>query len=158
MNAIDAVLVNLQETRRRSILVWRSLPDEWLGWRPDKGALSFGEMIRHVWSGTYFYHQIVRNNGSAQSEIPEPSFKKEPIVSVEREIMMAEPIFQSFLDYVRSLDEAELGTRVIDRSDVGYQRLLGDMLLRIAYHDSVHTGQFLQYMRMIGLERPQIWD
>ncbi|TKI84551.1 DinB family protein, partial [Bacillus wiedmannii] len=27
-----------------------------------------------------------------------------------------------------------------------------------AYHDAVHAGQFLQYLRMINLERPLIWD
>lgn len=35
---------------------------------------------------------------------------------------------------------------------------LGDYLNRIAYHESVHTGQILSYLRTIGIDRPQIWD
>jgi uncharacterized damage-inducible protein DinB len=157
MNAVDAIVFNLQETRRRSVLLWRSLPDQWLHWRPDKDAMSFGEMIRHVWAGSHGYHLIVLNNGSLK-EKPQLPYDQIPVTSVEEEITLSEPYFNSFLDYVKSLQPEELTSRIIDRSDVGYRRPLGDFLLRIAYHDSVHTGQFLQYMRMLGLERPMIWD
>lgn len=30
--------------------------------------------------------------------------------------------------------------------------------MRIAYHEAVHTGQLLNYMRNMGVERPDIWD
>lgn len=157
MNAIDLCMWNLQETRRRSILLWRSLPDCWITWRPDEEAMSFGEMIRHVWSCSYYYHKVLQNNGSVLLDMKAP-FEPEPILSIEREIEMAQPYFEDFIDYVHNLSNEELATRLIDRSDVGYQRYVGDMLLRIAYHDAVHTGQFLQYMRMAGLDRPMIWD
>ncbi|MGD8188440.1 DinB family protein [Brevibacillus ginsengisoli] len=157
MNAIDLSILNLKETRRRSIKLWRSLPDSWLTWRPDKEAMSFGEMIRHVWSGSYYYHMVLINNGSLQTQIP-PPFEEEPILSVESEIELAEPYFDDFIAYVQSLTAEELESRLIDQSDVDYQRYVGDMLLRIAYHDAVHAGQFLQHMRMVNLERPLIWD
>jgi hypothetical protein len=97
MNAIDAILLNLQETRRRSIKAWRALPDEWLSWRPDEAAMTFGEMIRHVWSGSYYYHQIIRNNGSLSKETSEPApFEQFPIVSVEEEISLSAPNFKPF--------------------------------------------------------------
>ena len=85
-------------------------------------------------------------------------YETEPIATVEREIELSEPYFNSFISYVEGLTSDELATRIINRSDVGVIRTLGDMLLRIAYHDSVHVGQFLQYMRMVGLERPNTWD
>ena len=156
MNAIDLCVLNLRETRRRSIKLWRSLPDNWLNWRPDQGAMSFGELIRHVWGCSYYYHMILKNNGSIKTT-PAP-FEQEPVISVEKEIELSEPYFNDFIQYVQNLNPEELEQRLIDRSDVGYQRYLGDMLLRIAYHDSVHAGQFLQYLRMAGLDRPMIWD
>lgn len=155
--AVDAIVWNLQETRRRSIKLWRSLPDEQLSWRPDPEAMSFGEMIRHVWTASHSYHLILLNNGSLKEE-PQYPFDHVPIESVEKEIEMSQPYFDDFIRYVSSITEEELETRDIDRSDAGYIRKLGDMLLRIAYHDSVHAGQFLQYMRMAGLQRPKIWD
>ncbi len=157
MNAIDLSVLNLQETRRRSIKLWQSLPDNWINWRPDKEAMSFGEMIRHVWGGSFRYHMVLKNNGSLDPKIPTP-FADEPFISIEKEIELSKPYFDDFISYVQSLNTEELTTRMIDRSDVGYQRYLGDMLIRIAYHDAVHTGQFLQYLRMIGLDRPMIWD
>jgi len=70
MNAIDLSILNLKETRRRSIILWRSLPDSWIDWRPDKEALSFGEMIRHVWSASFYYHMVLKNSGSVKTETP----------------------------------------------------------------------------------------
>ncbi|MEK5522861.1 hypothetical protein B5V89_18975 [Heyndrickxia sporothermodurans] len=157
MNSIELSILNLQETRRRSIKLWRSLPDSWIEWQPDKDAMSFGEMIRHVWTSSYYYHLMLEKNGSIKEEAP-ASFDEEPIISIEKEIELSKPYFDNFISYVQSLSTDELKNRLIDRSDVGYQRYLGDMLLRIAYHDGVHAGQFLQYLRMIGLERPLIWD
>lgn len=157
MNAIDVSVLNLKETRRRSIKLWRSLPDSLIAWRPDNEAMSFGEMIRHVWSAGDGYHMILKHNGSLKKEMHRP-YDDEPIISVEKEIELSQPYFDDFIEYVQSISVEELDSRLIDRSDVGYQRYLGDMLLRIAYHDAVHAGQFLQYLRMVNIERPLIWD
>ncbi|KXY31014.1 DinB family protein [Bacillus sp. FSL K6-0067] len=157
MNAIELCILNLKETRRRSIKLWRSLPDSLLSWKPDNEAMTFGEMIRHVWSASFHYHMLLRNNGSIKTDVHTP-YDEEPITSVEEEIELSQLYFSDFIEYVESISTEELESRLIDRSDVGYQRYLGDMLLRIAYHDAVHTGQFLQYLRMVELERPLIWD
>ncbi|MDP5275747.1 DinB family protein [Chengkuizengella axinellae] len=157
MNTMDLAVLNLKESRRRSIKLWTSLPDEWINWKPDHKAMSFGEMIRHVWGGSYGYHNILMNNGSLKDVTPRP-YDHEPIISVRREIELSKPYFEKFIEYIQNLSSEELNTRLIDRSDVGYERYLGDMLLRIAYHDAVHAGQFLQYLRMLGLDRPSIWD
>ena len=53
MNAIDLSILNLKETRRRSENYGILLPDNFLNWKPDSEAMSFGEMIRHVWSSTF---------------------------------------------------------------------------------------------------------
>jgi len=155
MNAIDLIILNFNEIRRRSIKAWRSLPDEYLHWRPDPSAFSFGEMIRHVWVSDHEYLRMLQ----AGKSVPDSHLYRDvPIESVEKEIEYARPYRQALLDWIRSLDEKDLEEKIIDRSDKGYKRKLGDMLLRIAYHESVHTGQFLQYMRMLQVKRPNIWD
>jgi hypothetical protein len=55
------------------------------------------------------------------------------------------------------LSDDDLTTVAIDRSDVGYVRKAGDFILRIAYHEAVHAGQMLQYLRMAGGGRPTVW-
>ncbi len=56
------------------------------------------------------------------------------------------------------LDESDLENIKIERKQVGQSNKLGDYLNRIAYHESVHTGQMLDCLRTFGIERPQIWD
>lgn len=62
------------------------------------------------------------------------------------------------MDTIRSYSEEDLKNIKIDRSDSGYIRDLGDMLLRVAYHESVHAGQLLDYLRTAGVDRIGIWD
>lgn len=155
--AKDAIVYNFKETRRRSIKCWRAIPNEMLDWKPDGEAMSFGEMIRHTWTAVYWYHRIFMNGGSLQEEESGP-FDGIPVTAAETEIELSEPYFENFIAYVSGLTDEEIATAMIDRTNVGYRRTLGDMLLRTAYHESVHTGQMLQYMRMAGLDRPKVWD
>ena len=155
MTAQEILVLNLQEVHRRSLNIWRAIPDTQLAWKPDENALGIGEMIRHVWEASETYRRIVAHGGSL--ELPD-HYTDEPISSIESEIAFATPLFEQLLEDIRGFTPADLSTKWIDRSDVGYRRKLGDFLARIAYHESVHAGQLLQYMRMAGIERPNIWD
>lgn len=158
MNATDLLILNFEEVRRRSIKVWRAIPEDKLDWKPDNKAFTCGEMIRHVIEGEFLYHQILIQRGSsALSALPNP-YDTKPFTSIEEELAFAKPYRDEFLSFVKELGKSDLESIRIDRSDVGYVRTLGDMLLRIAYHESVHTGQLLDYMRTMGIERPNIWD
>lgn len=59
---------------------------------------------------------------------------------------------------INGLKESDLENVRIERKEVGQSKKIGDYLNRIAYHESVHTGQILSYLRTIGIDRPQIWD
>jgi uncharacterized damage-inducible protein DinB len=145
---------NLTEVRRRSLIVWKAIPDGQLSYRPDSQALSLGESIRHVWTASGHYAAIIRAGKSLDVIVPG---EDQPIVGVAGELTYAAPAFADLLAFVEALTPADLD-RQIDRSDVGYIRPLGDFLLRVAYHEAVHTGQLLQVMRGAGIERPDVWD
>ena len=81
-----------------------------------------------------------------------------PLISVEKELEFTEPLRKDFLETIRTFKEKDLANITIDRSNVGYVRGLGDMFMRIAYHESVHTGQLLDYLRTAGIPRADIWD
>ncbi|MNV96115.1 hypothetical protein D3C71_1910810 [compost metagenome] len=115
-------------------------------------------MIRHVLEGEFIYHQIlIRRSSKAISSLTNP-FETREFTTVEDELAFARTYREDFLNYVKLLSASDLEGVQIDRSDVGYVRMLGDMLMRIAYHESVHTGQLLDYMRTMGVDRPKIWD
>lgn len=156
MNSIELIILNFNEVRRRSIKVWTSIPQEKLQWKPDDEAMTCLEMIRHVLESEHYYHLAIKNRGSL-SNFDSP-FESQPFTSVTAELEFAEPYRNQFIETIRSCTEKDLTNIKIDRSDSGYIRDLGDMLLRVAYHESVHTGQLLDYLRSAGIPRPLVWD
>jgi len=156
LNSIDLIVLNFNEVRRRSLKVWKSIPKEVYSWRPDINALSCLEMIRHVLEAEHYYHLAIRNQGSVPNF--ESPFANRPLISPEDEIEFAQPFRDDFIETILHFSEDDLSNIKIDRSNVGYIKELGDMLLRIAYHESIHTGQLLDYLRSAGVERADIWD
>ncbi|MEK5236649.1 DinB family protein [Paenibacillus sp. FSL L8-0470] len=159
MNATDLIILNFEEVRRRSIKVWNAIPDEMLNWKPDEHALTCGEIIRHLLQGEFLFHQVlIGRGGKALSNLFNP-FEAKKFISVDDELEFAQPYREEFLKYIQAININDLETIEIDLYDEGgYIRTLGDMLLRIAYHEAVHTGQLLDYMRTMGVDRPKIWD
>lgn len=155
MNSIDLIILNFNEVRRRSVNVWTSIPEEKLKWKPDDEAMNCIEMIRHVLESEHYYHLALINRGSL-SEFISP-FKNRPFTNVNAELG-CKPYRNNFIDTIKSFSEEDLTNIKIDRSDAGYIRDLGDMLLRIAYHESIHTGQLLDYLRTARVPRIRIWD
>ena len=147
---------NFEEVRRRSVKVWQGIPAERLQWKPDAEAMTCIEMVRHVLEGEWLYMQMLRRGGSLESE--ESPFNPRPYTDVAAEIAFAEPYRQEFLKLIGSYTAEELTTRKVERTDKGYVRTAGDFMLRIAYHESVHAGQLLGYLRLMDVPRPNIWD
>jgi uncharacterized damage-inducible protein DinB len=156
MKSIDLIILNFNEVRRRSIKVWTSIPEEKLHWKPDDEAMNCLEMIRHVLESEHYYDLAIRNRGSLS--VFDSPFENQPLTSVNAELEFAEPYRKQFIDTIKSFSEGDLENIKIDRSESGYIRDLGDMLLRVAYHESVHTGQLLDYLRTAGIPRIRIWD
>lgn len=156
MNSVELIILNFIEVRRRSIKVWTAIPQEKLQWKPDDEAMTCLEMIRHVLESEHYYHLAIQNQGSLS--VFDSPFEKQPFSTVNAELEFAEPYRNRFLETIRSFSEKDLANIKIDRSDAGYIRDLGDMLLRVAYHESIHTGQLLDYLRTAGIPRPLVWD
>lgn len=77
---------------------------------------------------------------------------------LEYELDIAKQYREHFLDMIEGLIEQDLEEVMIERHEVGQLKKLGDYLNRIAYHESVHAGQMLSYLRMLEIDRPNIWD
>jgi uncharacterized damage-inducible protein DinB len=156
MKKTDILVINFEEVRRRSLKVWSGIAPENYFWKPDPQALSCIEMVRHVLESEHFYHWIIFNKGAMGNHIS--PWEGKPYTTLEDEVSFAKPYRQEFLDFVRGFTPEELETVEIIRADKNQRRILMDYLLRIAYHEAVHTGQLLGYLRTIGVDRPAIWD
>ncbi|MCG8332191.1 MAG: DinB family protein [Chitinophagales bacterium] len=156
MNSIEIILLNFSEIRRRSIKLWSGIPSEYLDWKPDENAFSIIEMIRHVLEGEHLFHKIIQNRGNL-GNYPSP-WEGLEYTDLENELNFAKTYRDDFLNMIRGLDESDLANVRIERKEVGQSKTLGDYLNRIAYHESVHTGQMLDYLRTAGVDRPKVWD
>lgn len=156
MNSIDIILLNFSEIRRRSLKLWSTIPNEHLYWKPDPEAFSIIEMIRHVLESEHLFHKIVEFRGNL-GDYPSP-WSNLPYSDLTYELQIAGPYRTSFLKMIETFSESDLKQIRIERTEVGQSKVLGDYLNRIAYHESVHTGQMLGYLRTLNLERSLIWD
>jgi uncharacterized damage-inducible protein DinB len=157
MTSSELIILNLEEVRRRSIKLWAGIPEKFYNWQPDQNAMTMIEMVRHVLESEHAYHIIVKNKGSKGDDYRSP-WEDRPYTNIEEEIEFSRPYRQSFLEMIQGFSPEELtGTEII-RVEVGQRRKLGDYLLRIAYHEAVHAGQMLSYMRTLGIDRPRVWD
>lgn len=156
MTQTEIILTNFEEIRRRSIKLWAGLSPEIYFWKPDPDAMNCLEMVRHVLEGEHLFHKIVDNRGNIGDYIS--PWRDKPYTNLQDELNFAKPFRDAFFDTIKSFHPVDFSTIEIIRSERGQRRRLGDYLQRIAYHESVHTGQMLAYFRTLGLERPVIWD
>ena len=156
MNAKELLILNFEEVRRRSIKVWKNISEENLFWKPDPLAMSGFEMIRHVLESENIYHQIILYRGSPGNY--ESPLTGNPYTTIDDELRNAQPYREKFLKMVHSFSLKELDDVYITRKEKNQHRKLADYLLRMAYHESVHTGQLLDYLRTLNAPRAVIWD
>ena len=156
MTQTEIIILNFEEIRRRSIKLWTGITPEIYFWKPDIKAINCLEMVRHVLEGEHLFHIIVNNRGDMGNYIS--PWKDRRYSDLQNELDFAKPFREKFFATIRSFNSGELDLIEIIRSEKGQRRKLGDYLLRIAYHEAVHAGQLLSYLRTLGVERPLIWD
>ncbi len=156
MTQIELILLNFNEIRRRSTKLWNGITPEFYFWQPDANAMTCLEMVRHVLEGEQLFHIIIKNRGNIGDYIS--PWKDREYSNLQDELDFAETFRNLFFETIKSFSSDELDSIEIVRSEKGQRKKLGDYLLRIAYHESVHAGQMLSYLRTLGLDRPLIWD
>ncbi|MGG8495589.1 DinB family protein [Tenacibaculum sp. TC6] len=155
MTQTELILLNLEETRKRSIKLWKALPKKYYDWKPDNQAMSAIQMVRHVLEADYGWNIIINQGDMTNYKTP---WHNKPFISVEEELNFAKPYREKFLNSIRKFSDLELTNIMVTHPGNGEKKLLGKYLLRIGYHEAVHTGQFLSYLRTMEVERPFLWD
>ncbi len=155
MTQTELILLNFEEIRRRSTALWAGLSEEYYHWKPDPDAMSALELIRHVLGADHGWNIIINNGDMSSYQSP---WQGRPYTNLADELEFAEPHRQRFLATVKSFSAADLATVDVTHPGNGRKRKLGDYLMRIGYHEAVHAGQFLSYLRAMGVPRPLIWD
>ena len=156
MTTTESIILNFEEIRRRSIKLWSGLIPEFYHWRPDIKAQSCLGMIRHVLETENFYRLFIVHKGGNADDFLSP-WEDRPLIGLQNELEFATSFRKEFLETIREFTPNELTSIEIVREGKK-PRALCDFLYRCVYHESVHAGQFLSYLRTLGLDRPNIWD
>jgi len=156
MNSIELSILNFKETRRRSVNVWKGISKEYLHWKPDAKAFSCIEMIRHVLEAEHLFHTIIKNKGNLGAY--NSPWKGLEYIDVQHELVFAENYRKEFYEMIENLSQRDLTEIVIRREEVNQIKQLGDYVNRMVYHEAVHIGQLLGYLRTLKIKRPQVWD
>ncbi|WP_073091299.1 DinB family protein [Cyclobacterium lianum] len=155
MTQSELIILNFKEIRRRSMKLWNGLPESHYHWRPDEKAMTAIEMVRHVLQADYGWNIIINNGNMTNYQTP---WKNRPFISLADELEFAEPYRKAFLKTVGQFSDTQLSETEIIHPGNGEKKILGPYLLRIGYHESVHAGQFISYLRTMKIGCPEIWD
>lgn len=157
MNLQEFFLKQKEATRARTRQVFSLLREDHMTWRPVPGALSVGEMLRHMWvsedgtrrvalEGNFAYYEK-RIPGGLGAVIGTPKSLADEIAEIERTHTETLAAAASF-PFERWEEE-----RV--HEGLGFRRKIVVILYGIHDHEGHHRAQLMTYLRMLGTPAPE---
>lgn len=157
MDLKELFLKQKETVRRRTDEVTARLRPEHLAWRPEKGALSVGEMLRHLWVSEEGVRRVALESDFSYYEVRIPQGlpavlgtvgtleeERENLARVHRETL------------------AEVGKFPVERFEeerahqgLEFRRKVYVILLGISEHEIHHRAQLMTYLRMLGSPLPE---
>ncbi len=157
MNLQEFFLKQKEAHRVRTRQVTSLLREEHMNWRPVPGALSVGEMLRHVWvseSGTrraallgdftYYEKRIPNGLGAV---VGTPRALVEELQEIER--VSSETLVEVARFPLKQWDEERV------HEGLGFRRKVAVILFGINDHEVHHRAQLMTYLRMLGTPAPE---
>lgn len=146
-----------EAARKRSREVFALIRAEHMGWKPEKGALSVGETLRHLWTseeGTrrqaleadYSYHEVRMPHGL--------SAVMGTLGTLEEELAHLERVHRETMEAVKA-QPAEVLEQERANEKLGVRRKVYVILFGINEHEVHHRAVLMMYLRMLGAPAPQ---
>jgi uncharacterized damage-inducible protein DinB len=144
--------------RKRTQEVFQLLRPEHLAWSPVKGALSVGEMLRHLWVSEEGVRRVALNGDFTYYEKRVPGGLAAVLGnranSLEDELRQIVRVHEETLAAVRELPEAEWDKERVHEG-LGFRRKVAVILFGINDHEVHHRAQLMTYVRMLGTPAPE---
>lgn len=157
MDLKEFFLKQKEAIRGRTRQVAGLLRPEHFGWRPEKDALTVGEMLRHLWHSEEGVRRVALEGNFAYYEARIPKGLRAVFgtpSTLEEELRHLERVHTETLSAVAAFplerweeDRAHPG--------LGFRRKAGIILLGINEHEIHHRAQLMTYLRMLGAPVPE---
>jgi DinB family protein len=157
MDIQELCLKQKEASRMRTRQVTSLLREDHLIWRPVPGALSIGEMLRHLWVSEQGVRNVALNGDFSYYEKRIPGGLS-AVLGTPRTI--GEEI--ASLESTQTETLAAVAALPLDRWEVervheglGFRRKIAVILFGMNEHEVHHRAQLMTYLRMIGTPAPE---
>jgi hypothetical protein len=136
MNLQEFYVKQREASRVRTRQVMDLLREDHMTWRPVPGALSVGEMLRHMWVSEDGVRRVALDGNFAYYEKRIPEGLNAVIGTpgtLEKEIAQIERVHEG----------------------LGFRRKIAVILFGISDHEVHHRAQLMTYLRMLGRPAPE---
>jgi uncharacterized damage-inducible protein DinB len=154
---MNIYLQNLEQARAKTLHIWNNFPEQYWLWKPDAEAMHFLATVRHTLSAQLWFANLIITKGDV-SKITMPNESELPFTNLEYELQLGQKHTATLYNLIKSFSDDDFNNYIIERTDKPFTMNLGNFLLRAAYHEAHHNGQLLHYLRLLHVDRPNIWD
>jgi uncharacterized damage-inducible protein DinB len=146
--------------RKRTEEVFALLRPEHMTWSPGNGALSIGEMLRHLWVSEEGVRSVALDGNFAYYEKRVPgglaAVLGSPAKSLDEELRQIKRVHVETLAAVRKLPDAMWNEERI-HAGLRFRRSVAVILFGINEHETHHRAQWMTYLRMLGTPAPELF-
>ncbi len=157
MDLKEFFLKHKDAIRRRTHEVTSLVRAEHLGWRPEKDALSVGEMLRHIWVSEEGVRRVALEGNFAYYETRIPKGLRAVVGTpgtLEEELANLDRVHSETLAAVKLFPPERWEEERIHES-LRFRRKVGVILLGINEHEIHDRAQLMTYLRMLGTPVPE---
>jgi len=157
MDLKEFFLKQKEAIRRRTHEVTSLVRAEHLGWRPEKDALSVGEMLRHIWVSEEGVRRVALEGNFAYYETRIPKGLRAVVGTpgtLEEELAHLDRVHRETLAAVKLFPLERWEEERVNES-LRFRRKVGVILLGINEHEIHHRAQLMTYLRMLGMPVPE---
>lgn len=157
MNLQEFFLKQKESIHSRSEQVYKLIKPEHFNWRPEPGALSIGEMLRHIWVSEEGVRGVALQGNFAYYEKRIPGGLPEVLgtpTKVSEELQNIERVHAETLAAVEAFPTDQFEEERVN-SALGFRRKVSVILFGINDHEIHHRAQLMTYLRMLGSPAPE---
>lgn len=146
-----------QAIRNRTEEVFALLRPEHVNWKPERSALSIGEMLRHLWISEEGVRRVALDGNFAYYETRIPKGLAAVVGTpgeLEDELKNLGRVHRETLDAVAA-QAPELFDLERAHPALGFRRKVAVILFGINEHEIHHRAQLMTYLRMLGTPAPE---
>jgi len=148
----DLFVKQKESIRRRTREALELIRPEHLAWRPEKDALSVGEMLQHIWVSESGVRRVALEGDFAYYQTRVPRGLRAtlgPPRSLAEEIEQVEKVHSETIAAVSVYPEARFEEERVNEP-LDFRRKVYVILLGINEHEVHHRAQLMTYLRMLG--------